>query len=110
MAEHVRQELAAGNYTAVIFQLLDNNLYFACTEEGGLIPASSDNNGKYHVEGDLTVAVKSSLLAVMRLCGPLWEAATGKHMVILSPLPCYVKEGCCGDQEHMPNRREADFY
>ena len=110
MAEHVRQELAAGSYTAVIFQLLDNNLYFACTEEGGLIPAARDNDGKYHVEGNLTVADKAALVAVMKLCGPLWEAAAGKHMVILSPLPRYVKEGCCGEYDHMPNRREADFY
>ena len=110
MADHVRQELVSGNYTAVIFQLLDNNLYFASTEEGGLIPALRDNDGNYHVEGDLTIADKTALLAVMKLCGPLWEAATGRHMVIISPLPSYVKEGCCVEHEHMPNRREVDFY
>ena len=31
-------------------------------------------------------------------------------MVVISPLPRYVKEGCCGEHEHMPNRREVDFY
>ena len=28
MAEQVRRELETGNYTAVIFQLLDNNMFF----------------------------------------------------------------------------------
>ena len=110
MVEHVQRELVSGSYTAVIFQLLDNNLYFASTEDGRLIPASRDNDGLYHIEDDLTIADKTALLAVMKLCGPLWEVATGRHMVVISPLPRYVKEGCCGEPEHMPNRREIDFY
>ena len=60
MAEHVWRELVSGSYTAVIFQLLDNNLYFASTEDGRLIPASRDNDGFYHVEGDLTIAAQNS--------------------------------------------------
>ena len=110
MAEHVRQELAAGNYSAIIFQLLDNNMYFAGTEEGGLIPATRDQDGHYHVEGDLVLADRLAQIAVMKLCGPLWETAAGKHMVVVSPLLRYFKEGCCERQEHMPNRRVVDFF
>ena len=71
---------------------------------------SRDNDSTYHVEGDLTIADKTALLAVMKLCRPLLEAATGRRMVIISLLPRYVKEGCCGEHEHMPNRRKVDFY
>ena len=110
MAEQVRRELENGNYTAVIFQLLDNNMYFAGTEEGGLIPATRDQDGRYHVEGDLVLADRSAQLAVLKLCSPIWDTAAGKHMVVVSPLPRYVRDGCCDAQEHMPNRKDPEFY
>ena len=91
MAAHIRTELAASTYTAIIFQVLENNLYFACNEEGSLAPAQRDSDGCYHVEGDLVVADRADQYAVMKLCSPLWDTASGLHMVIVSPLPRYVK-------------------
>ena len=79
MVEHVQRELVSGSYTAVIFQLLDNNLYFASTEDGRLIPASRDNDGFYHVEGDLTIADKTALLALRATVGSGHRQAHGRH-------------------------------
>ena len=110
MAEHVRAELAAGTYTAVVFFLLDNNLYFASNEEGGLVPATRDNDGFYHVVGNLVVADAAAQQAVLKLCMPLWKEASGTHMVIVSPLPRYVSAGCCTAPDHIPNRRDPSFY
>ena len=110
MAAHIKTELAASTYTAIIFQLLDNNLYFACNEEGSLALAQRDRDGCYHVEGDLVVGDRAAQYAVMKLCSPLWDTATGLHMVIFSPLPRYVKDGCCEAEGHIPNRADPDFY
>ena len=110
LTEHVKAELAASSYTAVIYFLLDNNLFFAVNEEGGHGPATRDSEGQFHVVGDLVVADPAAQQAVMKLCAPLWEAASSTNMVVVSPLPRYVKHSCCPDAGHIPNRTDPAFY
>ena len=31
-------------------------------------------------------------------------------MVVVSPLPRYVKDSCCPDAGHIPNRKDRAFY
>ena len=110
MANHVRTELEGANYTAIIFQILDNNIYFARQEDGGLSPAKKQADGIYHVEGDLVVADKAAQLAILNMCKPLWDLAEDMKLVILGPLPRYVLAGCCSAQGHVQNRSSANFY
>ena len=110
LTEHVKAELAASSYTAVIYFLLDNNLFFAVNDEGGHGPATRDSEGHFHVVGDLVVADPAAQQAVMKLCAPLWEAASSTNMVVVSPLPRYVKHSCCPDAGHIPNRTDPAFY
>ena len=60
--------------------------------------------------GDLVVADPAAQQAVMKLCAPLWEAASSTNMVVVSPLPRYVKHSCCPDAGHIPNRTDPAFY
>ena len=110
MANHVRTELEGANYTAIIFQILDNNIYFARQEDGGLSPAKKQADGIYHVEGDLVVADKAAQLAILNMCKPLWDLAEDMKLVIMGPLPRYVLAGCCSAQGHVQNRSSANFY
>ena len=110
MAAHVRAELAERYYSAVVFQLLDNNIFFSKFEDGSLCPSRRTGDGNYHVEGELVVASRESQFAILKMCAPLWEAAKGRHMVVVGPMPRYVTEGCCPDPDHVTNRSRPDFY
>ena len=110
MAAHVRAELEERYYSAVIFQLLDNNIFFSKFEDGSLCPSRRTGDGQYHVEGELVVASRESQFAILKMCTPLWEAAKGRHMVVVGPMPRYVTEGCCPDPDHVTNRTRPGFY
>ena len=110
MATLVKEELAANFYSAVVYLLLDNNVYFSKFEDGSLCPARKAIDGKYHVDGELVVAARDTLFFILKLCAPLWEAAKGRHMVVVGPLPRYVKFGCCQEDDHITNRADPDYY
>ena len=110
MAAHITKELESRPYTAVIFHLLDNNIYFELGEDGSKSLPKKGPDGKYHVLGDLAIADKDGQYAILKLCEPLWEAAKGKSMVIISPMARFITAGCCQDQGHASNRQNPDFY
>ena len=74
-----------------------------------MIPSRRGADTLHHVEGDLVVADKLALQSIIKQCGPLWEAARGKHLVVVGPLPRYVTVSCCGNSKHMADRESEGF-
>ena len=64
----------------------------------------------YHVDGELVIASRDTQYSILKLCMPLWEAANGRHMVVVAPMPRYVKAGCCPEPDHITNRVEPEYY
>ena len=110
MAAHIQEELSLKTYTAVIFQLLDNNFYFEQGEDGSKALPCKGQDGHFHVVGDLALADKDGQFAILKLCEPLWSSASGKHMVIVGPMARFVSAGCCSDITHVANRNSREFY
>jgi hypothetical protein len=50
--------MSISSKTVFILQLLDNAVFIAATDKGGLIPLSKDIAGKYHCFGELVFALK----------------------------------------------------
>lgn len=94
---------------AVVFQLLDNNVYMALTEEGSLIPSRMGQDGKYHVDGALVMASKEMQFNTFRIITPLLEAAGKKKTILVSPIPRYFDKKCCEDPDHIPNFENEDY-
>ena len=67
MAAHITEELATRPYTAVIFHLLDNNIYFELGEVGSKSVPKKGPDGKFHVSGDLAIADKDGQYAILKL-------------------------------------------
>ena len=66
---------AVGEDCTVVYQMLDNSVYFAKTEEGGLVPICKRVD-KYHVDGELytpSFAQPNLLLRWLARCGKLWS-------------------------------------
>ena len=109
MANQIQEELLVREYTAVVFQLLDNNMFFALCEDSSRIPARG-LDGKFHVDGALVLADKDNQYAILKLCELLWSATKDKHVVVVGPLPHFISNGCCADSEHVSNRTDLDYY
>ena len=110
MASHVKTALAEGSYSAVVFQLLDNNMFFSIFEDGSLCPARSAIDGQYHIDGELVIASQDCQFAILKLCAPLWEAAKGLRMVVVGRMSRYISAGCCPEPDHITNRNNPEFY
>jgi hypothetical protein len=109
LAEKVEEKLASKSFDIIFFAVLDNSTYSALAPTGDIIPARRDNTGKYHIDGELVISSKSVLHANFTALKPLLEKAKGRGGVLMSPLPRYVKTGCCSDPDHMLGRESQSF-
>jgi hypothetical protein len=57
----------------------------------------------------LIVCSKSAQHALFKLLTPIFDVASHKICILMSPVPRYMQEGCCKSEEHMPNRRSRNF-
>ena len=94
---------------AVVFQMLDNNLYMARTDEGGLVPICRRPAGDYHIDGDLVLAPKELQYTTFCCAKPFFEEAGSRKQIVITSIPRYLVDGCCEDLRHGSNRKEADF-
>jgi hypothetical protein len=93
----------------IVLHLYDNIAYMARSEEGGDLPIRQYVNGEFLVEGDLVIAGKDRLFMYFKNTLPLLRLLDGRKVVFLIPLPRYILAGCCGQEDHAPNRVDPDF-
>jgi hypothetical protein len=108
-AEEATAAIAAKRPGAVVVAGLDESYFMASYDDVHTLPATKDASGHYHIHGDLVVASKETQIKLARLMEPLWAATKGIKTVIVGPVDRYVTEGCCGDPDHMPNRKNDNF-
>jgi hypothetical protein len=109
MAEKVREKLDRTPVGAIIFCIIDNNIYYAMDEDNELQMPQRDPKGGYHVRGDLTLASKSAQSQLFNTIRPMLEAARGRNILLCALMPRYVLSGCCADATHVANRSQLRF-
>jgi hypothetical protein len=111
LAENIRDKMETTQVDCAVLAILDNNLYFALPScgDGVPIPESRAVDGRYHVDGDLVVAGKTSQQVLFNNLKPIFDAISPKNIILMGPLPRYVNGACCGDPEHAPNVHSATF-
>jgi hypothetical protein len=109
LAKMVNDKLQEVKIDAVIFCVLDNNNYYGLTDTEETSLPKKDKDGHYHVEGDLIVCSKSAQHALFKVLTPIFDVASNKPCILLLPLPRYLQEGCCHQDDHMPNRKGRNF-
>ncbi len=93
----------------IIIECLDNTAYYSRTEEGGDIPVRKYVNGEYHVEGDLVLATRERQALMLDNPEPLLRVLRHRKVILVTPMPRYLYESCCGREDHAPNRMEDGF-
>jgi hypothetical protein len=95
--------------TTVIFMLLDNSCYYGRLQDGSRTAAQKEQDGNFHLVGEVTLCPKESQQEHFSAIKPLLEATGKKRYILITPLPRYVVAGCCLNPEHCLNRRFQDF-
>jgi hypothetical protein len=109
MAEKIGDKMNRVQNDAVIFCMLDNNIYCSLDSDGNTTSATRDHNGKMHMKGDLIVVSKSAQHILFSAVRPMLDAARGRNCIIMAPMPRYLFKGCCEDSEHLTNRNNSNF-
>jgi lysophospholipase L1-like esterase len=96
--------------TVIIYQLLDNNVFFKAREDGScsLTSKNTDDN-TYHINGRLEYVDHTAIKSLVNTITPLLRAGGECEKIILSPLPRYMMKRCCKDRNHLVNKREDSY-
>ena len=90
-----------------VMQIFDNSSYFCLGEDGTLTFPQVENDGRHHVVGELRVATKEQVKAMLKTITPLLHALPDSKKLIISCLPRYVSRPCCNVDGHMQNFDQA---
>jgi hypothetical protein len=97
------------NNAVVVLQLFDNSVYMVGGEGGVKRLPVRDRNGRYHVDGILTVADKPTVKELTNLLAPLLKALGASKKLVLTPMARYWVSPCCDDTSHLTNYRNPGF-
>jgi hypothetical protein len=110
MVEKVKEALVnLSPHDVVVVQLLDNISYLARSDEGGDLPIRRYVDGVFHIEGDLVLAGKDRQFMTFQNLEPLLRVLEGWRVFLLTPMPRFLREACCDELEHAPNRYWPGF-
>jgi hypothetical protein len=110
LAEKLRKLRLKTNDRMVI-EPMANCAFLGTSDEGLPIPpAKSDEDGRYHLIGDLQLAPIAAFKSICKLLERNLADIGPVKIYLLIPIPRYVSAACCGDAGHVTNRLEADFF
>jgi hypothetical protein len=93
----------------IILYLLDNSCFRAINENGDLIAITrSEEDGLFHVLGDLAVTPFSLLRNALQELDRLIAACGNRHILILGALPRFFLKTCCDNLSHCANISKHD--
>ena len=94
----------------VIIDPMSNSAYLGTDEDGLPIPTEkSDEDGRYHLLGDLQLAPPSAFKNCMKNIEKMLAYVGGAKVVLIIPLPRYVLTGCCANTDHVTNRLTGEL-
>jgi hypothetical protein len=93
----------------VVLQLLDNSTFYGKTQDRSWLPPTADNNGRYHMHGEIRVASKDTQMDHLRALHPLFDILKQHKILLVTPLQRYIVGSCCTDPGHSTNRAAPDF-
>jgi hypothetical protein len=93
----------------IVLQLFDASCFFARMEDGSRIMPKKQQDGRFHIQGELVVCPGETQLELLNIMKPVLDAVGNKLAIFVTPLPRYVISGCCEDPTHVSNREDRHF-
>ena len=88
------------NPDTIVLQLLDNSCFFCLGEDGTLSHPVLLADKKHHVVGQLKVANKDQVKALLKLVSPILHHRPDTEKILISCLPRYIASSCCENSAH----------
>jgi hypothetical protein len=110
-AESLRDCIAEddrGKKQVIVYWLLDNSCYYACSAGRRSLPARG-NDRKYHITGKLDLADRGEFKELFNNCVSLIRAGGDCQKVLVTPLGRYITDKCCGDSGHITNFADPGY-
>jgi len=85
----------------LLLWLLDNSIYQAISSSGSVTKHRRDNFGRYHVPGFLDIIETEEIKNILVTLNPLLSVKC--RIVLVTPLPRYLKKKCCSNSSHIKN-------
>jgi hypothetical protein len=109
MKHRLKEEIREKDPTTVILFLLDNSVYYGRLEDGSNVAARKHSDGIYHIEGEVALCGRETLLHHFNTLKPVLDQIGRKRGILVAPMPRYIVAGCCSNPGHCSNRRNQDF-
>ena len=89
-----------GTPDMIVLQLLDNSSYYCLGEDGTLSHPTLLADKKHHVLGQLKVANKDQVKALLKLISPILLYKPHIEKILVSCMPRYTFTSCCNSSAH----------
>jgi hypothetical protein len=109
LAKEAKVAIEARRPRVVVIAGLEESYLMARYDEVYTVPATRGPDGRHHIHGDLVVANPEAQGKLLGLLEPLLEMTAGIATLIVGPMIRYIKDSCCDDPDHMPNKTNPDF-
>jgi hypothetical protein len=95
----------------VVIDPMSNSAFLGMDEDSLPIPTEkSDEDGKYHLQGDLQLALPpSAFRSCLKHMEKVLNFVGGANVVFIVPLPRHVMAACCNDTNHVSNRLSTEL-
>ena len=94
--------------TVVVFDLLGNYTYRYEQADGGMV-LPVPLQGGHHLLGDIGVISDRTLKLLLSSLLPLFTCLSKVPIVIVPPIPRYIRGGCCEETGHSTNVGKPDY-
>jgi hypothetical protein len=109
--EELKAKLVAhkiGPEDLIIIDPLSNDTFCGTDDKGN--PADPTKyDGKWHITGNLSVRPKTYLKNTLNNLKFVHTELSGCKLIILMPLPRYIKNPCCAEPDHVTNITDTDY-
>jgi hypothetical protein len=73
--------------TTIVFHMLDNSTYYGRAEDGSCYAPRCGDDGIYHVEGEVYLCGRDTLLQHFNTIKPLLDLSNKRRGIVISPMP-----------------------
>jgi hypothetical protein len=87
----------------LVLDCFSNSTFTGTNIMGYASPAFQDAAGRYHLEGAVELAPGRSLRVIAAMLKEMVEVSGAAKVIIMLPVPRYVKERCCSNTAHVSN-------
>jgi len=110
MADDLKSAISDCNSetTVVLLQLYDKSVHLGQDPDGTVHRPEKIGHG-YHIIGKHLLVGKESFKDIFARSAPIIKAAGKLPVLLLTPLPSYIADKCCGDPGHVTNFGDPDY-